>query len=68
MAKVHNVMSQITLPVINYVPVSGTNLKANCAYFEKKNTFYIFPALVKLQNVFFRYPTTRDKIFVSSAL
>ena len=28
--------------------MTGTNLKANCAYFEsKKNALYIFPALFK---------------------
>ena len=42
--------------------MTGTNLKANCAYFEsKKNALYIFPARLRLRAVFYRYPTTRNK-------
>ena len=42
--------------------MTGTNLKANCVYLESKNNaFHIFPALLKLRNVFYRYPTTRNK-------
>ena len=63
MAKIHNVTPRITSSAINYVPVYGTNLKANCAYFEskKKNAFYIFPALLKVRNIFCGYSTTRNK-------
>ena len=42
--------------------MTRTNLKANCAYFESKNNaFCIFPALLNLRNVFYRYPATRNK-------
>ena len=46
----------------DFSAMTGTNLKANCAYFEsKKNALYIFPALLRLRVVFYRYPTTRNK-------
>ena len=42
--------------------MTGTNLTANCAYLESKNNaFHIFPAILTLRNVFYRYPTTRNK-------
>ena len=42
--------------------MTGTNLKASCMYFERrKNASKIFPALLKLQNIFHGYPTTRNK-------
>ena len=42
--------------------MTRTNLKANCAYFESKNNaFCIFPALLNLRNVFYKYPTARNK-------
>ena len=42
--------------------MTGTNLKENCAYFEsKKSALYLFPALLRLRVVFYRYPTTRNK-------
>ena len=42
--------------------MTGTNLKANCMYFERrKNASKIFPALLKLQNIFHGYPTTKKK-------
>ena len=42
--------------------MTGTNLKANCAYFEsKKHAICIFPALLRLRVIFYRYPTTRNK-------
>ena len=42
--------------------MTGTNLKENCTYFEsKKSALYLFPALLRLRVVFYRYPTTRNK-------
>ena len=42
--------------------MTGTNLKENCAYFEsKKSALYLFPALLRLRVVVYRYPTTRNK-------
>ena len=32
-----------------------------CIFWKQQNAFYIFPALLKLRNVFYRYPTTRNK-------
>ena len=52
-AKVHNVTSRITSPAINYVPVSWTNLKANCGYFESKKKLCLdFSSTFKASNRF----------------
>ena len=60
--EVHNATSRSDITCDFGRAMTGTNLKANCAYFEnKKNALYIFPALLRLRVVFYRYPTTRNK-------
>ena len=42
--------------------MTGTNLTTTCAYFDnKKMLFKIFPALLKLQIVFYRYIQLQEK-------
>ena len=60
--EVHNVTSRSDIACDFGRAMTGTNLTANCAYLESKNNaFHIFPAILKLRNVFYRYPTTRNK-------
>ena len=65
MAKVHNVMSRITSLTANYVPVSRTNLKANCMFSLKvKKCFLDFFSTFKTSKRFLEiwsYPTIRNK-------